>query len=104
MSADHEPWFYVPEADCVCQYRRDEKGVIESVRGICSPDAYLDREEKDRVGKLIASAPELMASLQAIIPCMEKAFDFNDGDVFGVLHNEAVDALSSAQQAIAKAT
>ena len=46
---------------------------------------------------------ELLSALQAIIPVLERAFDF-DGDVLGIMHNEAVDAELQARAAIAKAT
>ena len=46
---------------------------------------------------------ELLNALQAIIPILDRAFEY-DGDVFGIMHNDAVDAEIQARAAIAKAT
>ena len=45
---------------------------------------------------------ELLNALQAIIPILDRAFEY-DGDVFGIMHNAAVDAGIQARAAIAKA-
>ena len=37
-----------------------------------------------------------------MIPLVQKGFDFDDGDVFGILHNDAVDAIGEAKAFIAK--
>lgn len=51
---------------------------------------------------LIAAAPELLAALRACSKYLELAFSA-EGDVFGVHHNAATDAISTAQVAINKA-
>jgi hypothetical protein len=45
---------------------------------------------------------ELLAALTALLPVLDKAWNF-EGDVFGRLHNDAVDADVNARAAIAKA-
>jgi hypothetical protein len=63
-----------------------------------APDA-----EREANARLIAAAPELLAALQALIPVLDKLWEY-DGDVMGMLHNRAADADDAARAAIAKAT
>jgi hypothetical protein len=46
---------------------------------------------------------ELLAALNALLPILDKAWAF-DGDVFGCLHNDAVDADMNARAVIARST
>jgi hypothetical protein len=52
--------------------------------------------------RLHALNGELLEALKSLLPILDKAWDF-DGDVFGRLHNYAVDADMNARSAIAKA-
>ncbi len=63
--------------------------------------AWLDVSDVD--ARLIAAAPDLLEALKDLLPILDKAWDY-DGDVFGRLHNDAVDAWRQARAAIAKAT
>lgn len=51
---------------------------------------------------LIAAAPDMLAALKAAIPILDRAFEY-DGNVFGIKHNDAVDADELIRAAIAKA-
>ena len=51
---------------------------------------------------LIAAAPELLKALKEAAKFLEMAFN-HDGDVFGIDHNDATDALSAAYVAMFKA-
>jgi len=58
------------------------------------------RSESD--ARLIAAAPELLEALSGALRMLEAVWDY-DGDVFGRLHNDAVDAEAAARAAISKA-
>jgi hypothetical protein len=53
--------------------------------------------------KLRAVNQELLTALTDLLPILDKAWAF-DGDVFGCLHNDAVDADMNARAVIARAT
>jgi hypothetical protein len=63
----------------------------------------LSQREAIANARLIAAAPDLLEALKDLMPILDKAWDY-DGDVFGRLHNDAVDAGQNARAAIAKAT
>jgi hypothetical protein len=44
---------------------------------------------------------ELLSLLKSIKPIIDKAFDY-DGDVFGMLHNDAVDVDTTIEKLIVK--
>lgn len=48
------------------------------------------------------SFPALYAALEGLLPLLDKAFEY-DGDVFGTMHNTAVDAVATAVSALALA-
>jgi hypothetical protein len=84
-----------------------------SYRDIMTKDArictvrhgYVSRETYHANARLIAAAPELVSALISARDALEAAFNSKaDGDVFGIRHNDAVDALAAARAAIAKAT
>lgn len=47
------------------------------------------------------SNAEILSLLKSILPIINKAFDY-DGDVFGMLHNDATDVLIDVENAIKK--
>ena len=49
--------------------------------------------------RLVAQRIALLEACKALLPILDKAWDF-DGDVFGRLHNDAVDAELTARAAI----
>ncbi len=51
---------------------------------------------------LISASHEMLAALKAVLPILDRAFQY-DGDVFGIKHNDAVDADDLIRAAIAKA-
>ena len=51
---------------------------------------------------LIAAAPEMLSALKAVLPILDRAFEY-DGDVFGIKHNDAVDVDQLIRDLIAKA-
>ena len=51
---------------------------------------------------LIAAAPEMLSALKAVLPILDRAFEY-DGNVFGIKHNDAVDADELIRAAISKA-
>lgn len=53
--------------------------------------------------KLRAVNQELLTALKDLLPILDKAWAF-DGDVFGYLHNDAVDADMNARAVIARST
>ena len=55
----------------------------------------------DELRRLSALNGELLEALKALLPILDKAWDF-DGDVFGRLHNDAVDADMNARAAIVR--
>ena len=59
-------------------------------------------ERAQATARLIAAAPDLLRAVEAMVPLIEKAFDY-DSDVFGASHNDAVDAVATARAAVAKA-
>lgn len=72
----------------------------------CTGTGKLVVAEKIRTkhnASLIAAAPELLAALQAVLPVLDCAFEY-EGDVFGILHNDAVDARQLIRTAIAHFT
>jgi hypothetical protein len=56
----------------------------------------------DELRRLSALNGELLEALKALLPILDKAWDF-DGDVFGRLHNDAMDADDNARAAIVRA-
>ena len=64
--------------------------------------ADMDRAATD-LHRLRALNVELLEALKDLLPILDKAWEF-DGDVFGFLHNDAVDADMNARAAIARAT
>jgi hypothetical protein len=56
----------------------------------------------DELRRLSALNGELLEALKALLPILDKAWDF-DGDVFGRLHNDAMDADMNARAAIVRA-
>jgi hypothetical protein len=62
----------------------------------------LSPEEVEANISLIAAAPELLAALKALMPVLDKAQETDN--VFGKMHNDAMDAEQAARAAIAKAT
>ena len=44
---------------------------------------------------------EMLSILKSIVPILNKAFEY-DGNVFGMLHNEAVDVSIAIEKAIEK--
>ena len=53
--------------------------------------------------EILEQHDELLAALQVVQPILDKAFEY-DGDVFGMLHNDAVDADILIREVIAKVT
>lgn len=47
---------------------------------------------------------QLLEALRACLEALTIAFEFDGGDVFGIHHNAAIDAVIAAERAIAKAT
>lgn len=54
---------------------------------------------RQRIERLTTQRDALLEALKALLPVLDKAWDF-DGDVFGRLHNDAVDADARARAAI----
>jgi len=54
--------------------------------------AFRKGEEKSK-----ARTEALEAALRQCHDALEVAFDYNDGDVFGIHHNDAVDAVMTAK-------
>ena len=52
---------------------------------------------------LIAAAPAMYEALKACLESLRVAMRFDDGDVFGVDHNDTVDAMGLAETALAQA-
>lgn len=52
-----------------------------------------------RLAKVEAQRDALLEACKALLPVLDKAWDF-DGDVFGRLHNDAVDADARARAVI----
>ena len=52
---------------------------------------------------LIAAAPAMYAALKACLESLRVAMRFDDGDVFGVDHNDTVDAMGLAETTLAQA-
>jgi hypothetical protein len=51
----------------------------------------------------IAAAPAMYAALKACLESLRVAMRFDDGDVFGVDHNDTVDAMGLAETALSQA-
>ena len=53
--------------------------------------------EVETVKEAAAYTKELEAALRKCHDALEVAFDYDDGDVFGIHHNDAVDAVTAAK-------
>ena len=51
---------------------------------------------------LISAAPDLLQALEGALKLINKAWEY-DGDIFGIMHNEATDITSMIEEAIARA-
>ena len=90
------PWVVGPEGQSV---HMAEGPLIAAVRFMGGRN-----EEGQANARLMAAAPELLAALRACLASLNVAFNADVGDIFGVDHNDAVDAMQMAEQAIAEAT
>lgn len=93
------PWV-VARGDSV--YARRGDGIPLAPIADCNTSRTVTAADRAANAALIAAAPELLAALRALLPVIDKAWEY-DGDVFGMLHNAAVDADAAARAAIAKA-
>lgn len=86
-------------------YTFDGKGINDAADDyrtrIATLNPALNRDQMREHGALIAAAPELLAALKALLPVLDKAQETDN--VFGILHNAAMDAEQAALAAIAKA-
>lgn len=62
---------------------------------------YLSRRESQVYGGGVMGDRELLSFLKDVREVLGKAFDY-DGDVFGILHNQAVDLDCKINRTIAK--
>ena len=63
-----------------------------------------NHEQAEANAKLIAAAPDLLAAAVDLLAMLNIAFERCDGDLMGIHHNAAIDAMSNASKVIAKAT
>ena len=75
--------------------------LVAEVRNEHGSHSTFGQEEKTNA-RLIAASPDLYEALKGLLPFIGLGFEA-DVDVYGVHHNDAVDALRIAEQAIAKA-
>lgn len=72
-------------------------------RDVCRMDSStMAAFSQEANARLISAAPDLLKALKETAKFLEMAFN-HDGDVFGIDHNDATDALSAAYVAMFKA-
>jgi hypothetical protein len=75
----------------------------EACAKVCDDQHGKHEREFERLSAVEKQRDELLEALKALLPILDKAWAF-EGDVFGRLHNDAMDADTNARAAIAKAT
>jgi len=74
------------------QFKPDGKGRFKTVHAVAIAK-QIDEERQI----LMARVKNLEDALRQCHDALEVAFDYDDGDVFGIHHNDAVDAVMAAK-------
>lgn len=76
------------------QLEKDAQWVLNY---LCSAEAMGAHAPVETMQRVRDAIPQFLAVLDDAREVISKAFEFDDGDVFGVMHNAATDTLSSIE-------